>query len=265
LPPMPAFHGNSPHEILRDIDPSPLWDRLFAALPDVVFCIKDLDLRYRSANQAFANRLGLPGPARVIGRTADELFPPHLAATYRQQDEHVLRTGEDLVDLLELVTNQDGSLGWYVTTKVRLSTHDGRPAGIASISRDLLAPCSDELELAGVARVVEHIRRHLDGSLRPAVLARGAGMSQAQLDRRMRRAFSLTTAQFIRKSRIERAAQLLATSEQPIVDIALACGYADQSSFTRQFHAAVGLPPAAYRSARRPGGRPGRTKRPTPS
>ena len=50
------------------------------------------------------------------------------------------------------------------------------------------------------------------------------------------------------RRRIEHAAELLSGSDQPIVDIALACGYADQSSFTRQFHAAVGLPPAAYRA-----------------
>lgn len=248
---MLKFHGNQPHEILRHIDPSPLWDRLFAALPDVVFCIKDLTLHYRSANQAFADRLGLPGPAKVIGRTADDLFPPHLAASYREQDEQILKTGQDIVDHLELVTNRDGTLGWYVTTKVLLRSRDGKPAGIASISRDLLAPCSNDLELAGVAKVVELIRGHLDAELRPAALARAAAMSQAQLDRRMRRVFHLTTAQFIRKTRIEQAARLLATGEQPIADIALACGYADQSSFTRQFHAAVGLPPAAYRAANR--------------
>jgi transcriptional regulator GlxA family with amidase domain len=63
----------------------------------------------------------------------------------------------------------------------------------------------------------------------------------------MRRVFQLTTSQFIRKSRIEHAAQLLTTTRRPVAEIALECGYGDQTAFTRQFRATVGLPPAAYR------------------
>ena len=246
---MPEPREIHPHVIPRDIDHAAWWDRLFAVLPDVVFCIKDLDFRYRSANQAFADRLGLPGPARIIGRTAEDLFPAHLAESYRKQDERIVRTGSDMVDHLELVTTRDRSLGWYVTTKILLRRKDGTPVGIASISRDLFMPRSSDLEFAGVAKIVDFIRDHLEEPLRPNKLARMVSMSQAQLDRRMRRVFRVSTAQFIRKSRIEHAARLLAATNQPIADIALACGYSDQSSFTRQFHIAVGLPPAAYRAS----------------
>jgi PAS domain S-box-containing protein len=248
--PAPTAYGLS-----RDVDLSPVWERLFAALPDVVFCMKDLEFRYISANQAFADRLGLPGPARVLGKTVEDVFPAHLAASYRQQDEQLVRTGRDLVDHLELITNRDRKLGWYVTTKVLLRHGDGSPAAIASISRDLLTPGSEALEFAGLARTIDFIHAHLEDPLRPATLAAEAGMSQAQLDRRMRRAFRLTTAQFIRKSRIEHAARLLTDTDEQIVDIALSSGYADQSSFTRQFHSAVGQPPAAYRALHRKSGK----------
>ena len=73
------------------------------------------------------------------------------------------------------------------------------------------------------------------------------GLTPTQLDRRMRRVFQLSTSAFIRKTRIEHAAQLLTTTALPIAEIALTCGYGDQTAFTRQFHSTVGLPPAAYR------------------
>jgi transcriptional regulator GlxA family with amidase domain len=41
--------------------------------------------------------------------------------------------------------------------------------------------------------------------------------------------------------------ELLTTSALPVAEIALSCGYGDQTAFTRQFGATVGLPPAAYR------------------
>ncbi len=223
-------------------------ERLFAHLPDVVFCLKDRQRRYRAANQAFAARLGMANPSRLIGRTAENFFPAELAETYRSQDEQVLASGMEMADRLELITNRDGSLGWYMATKVPLHDALGKVVGLASISRDLATPSAEDLAIAGVGRVVDHIQRHLaDTDLRPATLAVLAGMTPGRLERRMRRIFHLSLAGFVRKSRIGHAAQLLVSGTRPIAEIALACGYGDQSSFTRQFRATVGVPPAAYR------------------
>lgn len=222
-------------------------ERLFAHLPDVVFCLKDRERRYQAANLAFAARLGLDDPRKLLGRTAEAFFSPHLAEAYRAQDLQVLETGREMCDRLELVTNRDGSLGWYLATKVPLHDAQGRVIGLASISRDLGTPREEDVEFAGVARIVAHIQAHPDAELRLAALATMARLSPAQLDRRMRRVFQLTTGQFIRKSRIEHAVQLLATTSLPVAEIALACGYGDQTALTRQFRAMVGMPPAAYR------------------
>lgn len=232
---------------LSRVDSPRFCERLFAVLPDVVFCIKDDQRRYRAANRAFAERLGLQSATRLLGLQAEDFFPAELAAAYRRQDETVLRRGRSIVDELELVTNRDGTTGWYLATKVPLHDSTGRIIGLASVSRDLRSPEAGEAEIAGVARVVEHVRDHLDESLRTDELARVAGLSPGQLDRRIRRVFGVTAARFVRKVRIGRAAELLERSLLPIAEIALACGYADQSALTRQFHATVGMPPAAFR------------------
>lgn len=222
-------------------------ERLFAHLPDVVFCLKDERRRYQAANTAFAARIGLKDPSRLLGRTAEDFFPPHLAEVYREQDESVLSSGQEMVDRLELITNRDGSLGWYLATKVPLHDSAGRVIGVASISRDLGTPSAEDVEFAGMQRIVSHIHSHLDDDLRAADLAEMAGLTPSQLDRRMRKVFQLTTSQFIRKARIGHAAQLLTTTDDAVAEIALASGYGDQTAFTRQFRATVGLPPAAYR------------------
>ena len=222
-------------------------ERLFAHLPDVVFCLKDRERRYQAANLAFAARLGLDDPRKLLGKTAEAFFSPHLAEAYRAQDLQVLETGREMNDRLELVTNRNGSLGWYLATKVPLHDTQGRVIGLASISRDLGAPREEDLEFAGVARIVAHVQANLEEELVLADLATMAGLSPAQLDRRMRRVFQLTTAQFIRKTRIGHSVQLLTTTALPVAEIALTCGYGDQTAFTRQFRAMVGMPPAAYR------------------
>jgi AraC-like DNA-binding protein len=72
-----------------------------------------------------------------------------------------------------------------------------------------------------------------------------------QLDRRMRRVFGLTTGQWMLKMRISHASNVLIETRKPIADVALEAGYADQSSFTRQFRRSVGLAPSEYRKLRK--------------
>jgi PAS domain S-box-containing protein len=226
-------------------------ERLFAHLPDVVFCLKDKERRYQAANQAFAARIGLRTPQQLLGKRAEDFFPSHLAEAYRTQDLDVLASGRELSGQLELVTNRDGSLGWYLATKVPLHDAEGRVIGLASISRDLGTPREEAVEFSGLSRVVNHIRSHPDAELNAISLAASVGLSPAQLERRMRKVFQLTTSQFIRQSRISHAVHLLVTTRRQVAEIALDCGYGDQTSFTRQFRAAVGMPPAAYRETAR--------------
>ncbi|BCX50379.1 AraC family transcriptional regulator [Haloferula helveola] len=234
-------------EFLQRVDSPSFCERLFAVLPDVLFCLKDRERRYRAANRAFAERLGLKNPQRLIGRMAEEFFPPDLAVAYREQDLQVLNDGKPLTDELELVTNRDGSVGWYLATKVPLHDAGGEVIGLASISRDLRSPEAGEAEIEGIARVVDHVRHHLDDELRTAGLAEISGFSPTQLDRRMKKVYHLSTAQFVRKTRIQHAVDQLSRTRRGIADIALECGYGDQTAFTRQFRATVGMPPAAFR------------------
>ncbi len=226
-------------------------ERLFAVVPDIVFCIKNIDGQYISANPAFAERLGLKSVDDILGKTADDLFPTHLSTTYQEQDEVVLVQGQEISDRLELVLNRDRSLGWYIASKVPLSGKNGKIIGLASISRDLLTPGDKDLRFAGLAKVIENIQRNYTEDVNLLQLANSAELTLPQLERRMRKVFKLTTSQFIRKTRIGAAARMLTKSNKAIIDIAMDCGYSDQSAFTRQFKATVGMAPGAYRGAYR--------------
>lgn len=232
---------------LDRIDSPGFCESLFAVLPDILFCIKDQDGAYRAANRAFAERLGLSDGSKLLHQRAEDFFPPELAATYRSQDQQVLSTGKPLINELELVTKRRGGTGWHLATKVALKDANGDIIGLASVSRDLRTPEAGEVEFSGIARVAEYIRSHLDEELRSQTLATIADLTPTQLDRRMKKVYHLSTAQFVRKARIAHAADQLRTTSRPIAEIALDCGYGDQTALTRQFRATVGMPPAAFR------------------
>ncbi|WP_175822625.1 AraC family transcriptional regulator [Burkholderia sp. BCC0419] len=68
------------------------------------------------------------------------------------------------------------------------------------------------------------------------------------------RAFSRTTGrtphQWLLEQRVMRARDLIETSDMTLADIAVACGFADQSHLNRVFARIVGHPPGAWRRAR---------------
>jgi transcriptional regulator GlxA family with amidase domain len=56
---------------------------------------------------------------------------------------------------------------------------------------------------------------------------------------------------YLLQQRIQKAAELLKSGELPVTDIALAVGFADQSHFSRSFHALVGVAASQFRRAHR--------------
>ena len=59
------------------------------------------------------------------------------------------------------------------------------------------------------------------------------------------------------KKRIDYACKLLEQTSQSVSDIAAACGYADQSAFSRQFKMATYITPVQYRLTHKPNALPG--------
>jgi AraC family transcriptional regulator len=77
-------------------------------------------------------------------------------------------------------------------------------------------------------------------------LAAAAEIHPVHLARAFRRHFGLTVGERLRELRVGHARLRLAT-DAPLGEVALDCGFADQSHFTRTFRRATGLTPAAFR------------------
>ncbi len=217
---------------------------LVDGLPQVLGCLKAPDGLYRWANTGFANRLGL-APAEIVGRTVDELFPVEFARSYAAQDALVLTTGRPLQHHLELIVRADGDIGWYVTSKSRLLDGDGGAWGLAVLSIDLQSQL--ESGHSGLARTISAVRDDVGHPWRIAELAVIAGLSPKQLERLCRRTLGISPQRLVQRLRLEHAVQLITTTRATLGEVSAECGFYDQSSFTKQFRAVLGLTPGAYR------------------
>jgi AraC-like DNA-binding protein len=175
------------------------------------------------------------------------VFPLPLGFGFSQQDQRVLQGGPAINAQLELHLYGNRRPGWCLTWKVAIPDTQGRIVGLAGLSRDIQQHMGSTNEAAAVSRVVEHVTQHLGSPLHLEDLAALAGLSVFQLDQRIRGLYGVTAGQYVLRARIEQACHRLRHSLDPISEIALDCGYADQASFTRQFRKSVGLTPSAYR------------------
>jgi AraC-like DNA-binding protein len=95
-------------------------------------------------------------------------------------------------------------------------------------------------------RVLERIEQDLDQPLTLAELAAEAGLGVRQFCRAFRATTGASPHQYVLERRIERARTLIAAGGV-LAEVALQCGFADQSQLTRSFSRRVGLTPGAYR------------------
>jgi AraC-like DNA-binding protein len=100
-------------------------------------------------------------------------------------------------------------------------------------------------------RAEELMRRNLAEDLRLADVARECGLSVAYFSRNFCKTFGAPPYRWFQTRRIERAKALLSEGGRPIAEIAVDCGFADQSHFTRVFTKLVGVGPGAWRKLQR--------------
>jgi AraC-like DNA-binding protein len=81
--------------------------------------------------------------------------------------------------------------------------------------------------------------------------ANQAGISPFHFLRLFAKVLGVTPHQYLVRSRLRRAARLLADEDIAVTDIAYDVGFADLSNFVRTFHRAAGLSPSAFREAAR--------------
>ncbi len=226
-------------------------EALFDCLPDIVFFVKDRDGRYAVVNETLVARCGAADKSALIGKTASQAHGRALGQGYEDQDRAVLGAGEPIVNQLELHVYPNRSIGWCLTNKRAVRDGDGAVAGVAGVSQDLRAPDMDHEDYRRLQPAILYTNENLARPPSVGALARIAGLSPYQLDRRMKRVFGLSAGQWVLKQRLDLARRALAHSPAPIAEIALNAGYRDQSAFTRQFRRATGLTPSAFRRAQR--------------
>jgi len=99
-------------------------------------------------------------------------------------------------------------------------------------------------------RVLEFVESNLDRTISLQLLAGVSGVSRMYFAAQFRVATGLSPHTYVLQRRLARAENLLADTDDSIVDIALGVGFQTQSHFTTVFKRAKGLTPNRWRELR---------------
>jgi AraC family transcriptional regulator len=99
-----------------------------------------------------------------------------------------------------------------------------------------------------LSRAEEMIRAQFREPLTLTDIAAAVGAHPVHLSAVFHKTYGCTVGEYVRRLRVEFASGELSASDAPIIKIALAAGFYDQSHFSRTFKRHTGSTPAAYRS-----------------
>ncbi len=134
-----------------------------------------------------------------------------------------------------------------------LASDDIAPLAMEGVLLEILAESARVIGESGAHAPVwlRRVREALEDSylLAPSLaeLAAIGGVHPVHLSREFRKHYDTTIGEFIRKRRVEHACHLLANSDKPLSEIALMCGFSDQSHFCAMFKSHTSLTPAKFR------------------
>lgn len=219
---------------------------IFEHMPGVFFFMKDSQGRHIAANSATFERFGIRSERELVGAMDEKFFPPEVAKAYREDDQKVIRSGKPLINRLEVWYDEQRSLNWFLCTKLPVRDKRGKVIGVMGITRRDEERMHQH-EVREVTAAMHYARSHCREVVTTAVFARAVGLSERHLHRKLRAALGLSPYELLLRARIQSAAEALAKTTTPIIEIALEHGFCDQSAFTQQFRKRTGITPKEFR------------------
>jgi AraC family transcriptional regulator len=145
---------------------------------------------------------------------------------------------ELLEDLRGMIVADSASAG---ATALRLATLLSRPSKIdTAITRGGLAPWQQR-------KLDQYLKENLSRPLRLRLLAELVNLSVSHFNRSFKTSRGVAPHRYIVQLRLELAQSLMRRTNEPLCDIALACGLTDQAHLTKLFRRHVGQTPNAWR------------------
>jgi transcriptional regulator GlxA family with amidase domain len=100
-----------------------------------------------------------------------------------------------------------------------------------------------------LSQVIQMMEANIEEPISPSILAKDVGMSTRQLERLFRRYLNRSPKRYYMELRLQKARNLLMQTDMTVINVALACGFASPSHFSKCYRAHYNTTPYRERGA----------------
>ncbi len=100
-----------------------------------------------------------------------------------------------------------------------------------------------------LSQVIQIMESNIEEPISPSILAKDVGMSTRQLERLFRRYLNRSPKRYYMELRLQKARNLLMQTDMTVINVALACGFASPSHFSKCYRAHYNTTPYRERGA----------------
>lgn len=100
-----------------------------------------------------------------------------------------------------------------------------------------------------LSQVIQIMEQNIEEPISPSLLAKDVGMSTRQLERLFRRYLNRSPKRYYMELRLQKARNLLMQTDMSVINVALACGFASPSHFSKCYRAHYDTTPYRERGA----------------
>jgi len=220
---------------------------LFETLPMIAFLAKDKQSRFVCANARTLRIFNLDQEWQMLGRMDRDFFPRELAASFVDEDRRVMRTGRTHTYYSQMVPDINGPLNWYVVSVSPLRDTEGQICGVGLVLYDMHEVGGFTQPFQQLEPALRYVHTRFRESIETKQLAALTHLSERQFTRLFKNLLGEPPMRYLCRQRIRAACQDLVATSRTVCEIALDCGFYDQSAFTRVFRLQMGITPAHYR------------------
>jgi AraC-like DNA-binding protein len=225
------------------------FQQLLDLIPDIAFFVKDKKGRFIMMNRRNCEVCGINSEEEAFGKTDYDVCTPECAEKYVANDREVMTTNTPIINGIE--ESPDFPNRRILFSKVPVHNKQGRVIGVAGIHRTIDS-VRDIPECYGkFAKLIEYITRNYAKPITLRDLTPLASMSERQLERRFRQLTGLSISEYIVKTRINAARELITFTDKTLADIATSVGFYDHSHFTNSFKRLMACTPSRFRRLHR--------------
>ena len=142
-------------------------DILRAALtqaPDFHY-VKNLKGEFVVTNRNVALHNGRRKSSEMVGLTDFDIAPAERARMLFEAEQHIISSGEPVVDFEEKLVGESGEEQWYTTSKVVLKNRHGDKIGLSGVTRDITHRKGLEQQLRDNRDLLQHAMSEMSDGL----------------------------------------------------------------------------------------------------